>query len=573
MSGARTTPRFSRDAVVRDLRVLASRIGRPLLAADLDGEPRLREAIRQHFGKLPSALKAAGLPSPASRPQWSLPRVINELRQLHREGVQLTEPRVNAAGRADLVGAARKYAGSFTAARKLARLAGPQPTWSKARVLAEIRECVAQGIENLPKPLQAASAQHFGSIRAAREAAGAPSRLKIWSREGIIEALRENAARGEPIDANLWAACKRHFGSTAAAQRAAGVPSRSPSLLRASRADILKEVRRHVRRTGAGLPRSLAHACRHHFGSVAAARAAAGVAPAQRTWSKRAIVDELRQRVARGEAIDQGLAGACRSYFGSLNAAREAARVPTVKKRWTRDSIVAELRRRRGVFDGPLRRVAHRLFGSLEAAYAAAGLPPRKAAWTPESVIAGLAAGRRDPRLLRAAQYHFGSLAEGLRAAKLEPRPTWDADRVLREIRRYPSVGVPDPLTRAAVRYFGSVAEARRAAGIAPPQRSWSAERVIEELRSLGRAAAPVYLKKAVLRYFDSMVEARLAAGVSRTRTREQTLADLRRLGDVAVDRQLARDCRKHFGSVEAARALARRSRGAPRARSARART
>jgi hypothetical protein len=117
MARAPTSPRFIRDAVVRDLRALASRVGRPLLAADLEDQPRLRAAIRQHFGKLSSALKTAGLPSPAassSKSKWSRARVINELRQLHREGIQMTERGLRAAARGDLVAAARMYAGGFS---------------------------------------------------------------------------------------------------------------------------------------------------------------------------------------------------------------------------------------------------------------------------------------------------------------------------------------------------------------------------------------------------------------------------------------------------------------------------
>jgi hypothetical protein len=310
---APTVPRFSRDAVVLDLRALAARIGRPLLTADLEDQPRLLEAVRQHFGKFQSALKAAGLPSPVARPKWSRARIINELRQMHREGIKITEPSLRAAGRSDLVEAVRAYIGTITAARKLARVPGP-PRLSKARIIAEIRAC---GGRYMSDRLQQACINYFGSIRAARAAAGMPSRLKVWSKDAIVSELRRRAERGERVDSNLQSVCQHHFGS--------------------------------------------------------------------------------------------------------LNAAREAAGVPIVGKRWSADELIAEIRRRRGILDRRLRLQVWRKFGSIYAAYAAAGVAPRRIPWTRERVIAELRAGRSDRPLTRAAQQLFCSLAEARRAAAREP--------------------------------------------------------------------------------------------------------------------------------------------------------
>jgi hypothetical protein len=168
----------------------------------------------------------------------------------------------------------------------------------------------------------------------------------------------------------------------------------------------------------------LAYGCRRHFGSVAAARSAAGMepVPSSKRWSKQTVIAEIRKQVARGERFAPRLASACIAYFGSLNAAREAAGVPTVKKRWSRDSVIAELQRRRGIADTRLRRAAQNKFGSMHAAYAAAGLAPRRSRWTRELIIAELRAGRSSPPLIQAAEYHFGSLPKALRAARLEPR-------------------------------------------------------------------------------------------------------------------------------------------------------
>lgn len=347
----------------------------------------------------------------ARRTKWSLGRIINELRQLHREGIQLTEPALRAAGRGGLVQAARKLAGSLPGARKLAGVPGPR-RWSKARVIAAIRARGSQATRALPKSLASTGIKYFGSIRAARTAAGVPSRMTEWSHDAIIKALRQRAARGEILDKKLHKACQRYFGSTAAAQRAAGLPAQP----RWSRARVLEE----LRRTSRGLPHTLAYGCRRYFGSVAAARAAAGLAPAPRTerWSKQSVIAEIRKQVARGEPFTPRLASACIAYFGSLNDAREAAGVQTVKKRWSRDSVIAELRRRRGIADARLRRAALNQFGSIQVAYAMAGLAPRRVRWTRQLVLAELRAGRSSQRLLRAAEYHFGSLSKARRTAR-----------------------------------------------------------------------------------------------------------------------------------------------------------
>jgi hypothetical protein len=322
-------PRLSRDAIVRDLRALARRVGRPLLNADLADQPRLLAAVLRHFGRLQSALKVAGLPSPVARPKWSRERVINELRQLHQDGIKLTASGIQAAGRGGLVEAALKYAGGLEAARKLAGFPSP-PGLSRARIIAEIREHIGAGNVALPTRLRSASVTYFGSTRAARTAAGVPPRAPgKWSKERLIERLQQCMARGESVDSTLYYVCYRYFGSVTAAKQAAGLPVR----VRWSRARLLDAVRRYVRLyPQRAIPSAMASLCRSYLGSVARARAAVGTEPLRRRWSKQAIIFEIRKRVARGEPLDGRLYAATYRYFDSIPAAREAARVRSVTK-------------------------------------------------------------------------------------------------------------------------------------------------------------------------------------------------------------------------------------------------
>lgn len=87
-------------------------------------------------------------------------------------------------------------------------------------------------------PIVAAGARrHFGGWKAAFEAAGcAPPEILTWTKEAVIAAIRDDVARGLPVNsarimrrnANLYVAGRRRFGSWAAALSAAKpVPRRA----------------------------------------------------------------------------------------------------------------------------------------------------------------------------------------------------------------------------------------------------------------------------------------------------------------------------------------------------------
>ncbi len=119
--------------------------------------------------------------------------------------------------------------------------------WTRDKIVAEIRHLHEQGVDLSPTGIRqthgplfssARSRSHFGSWRAAIEAAGLDYSIikrgeQIWSREHIVKALREAHAQGEDLlsvsfknrHKKLYsAACaKRYFGSWRKALLAAGL--------------------------------------------------------------------------------------------------------------------------------------------------------------------------------------------------------------------------------------------------------------------------------------------------------------------------------------------------------------
>ena len=132
---------------------------------------------------------------------WSIERVVNELRQLHAGGETITYAGLRAAGFGPLVSAAERYVGSFSRAVQLAGIEPARPLWTRERVLEEIKRLHREGVELSSEQLQngghaglvQAARKHFGSWPDAVVAAGAPpykrGRWKSWVQ--IRDRLRE----------------------------------------------------------------------------------------------------------------------------------------------------------------------------------------------------------------------------------------------------------------------------------------------------------------------------------------------------------------------------------------------
>jgi hypothetical protein len=140
-----------------------------------------------------------------------------------------------------------------------------------------------------------------------------------WPRERVIEKLRAWSARGGRLSQGVFQACKHRFGSLERACAAAGVPMLAIAW-------TPNRIRRALRdpRFDAVDP-SFVAACVYHFGSVTAARASA-TRTRQRAWSKATVIAELRARARRGlDGVGRLLREPAVRLFGSTETALQAA--------------------------------------------------------------------------------------------------------------------------------------------------------------------------------------------------------------------------------------------------------
>jgi hypothetical protein len=300
-------------------------------------------------------MKSASSP----RQTWTLERVVAEIRALKVAGELGSSYDLEQRGHVDLVAAAKRYAGSWA---KAMRLAGfdyvPRRSWTEASVLREIRRLHRRGkslhATRVENSLLLAAKRRFGSWRKAR-AAALPSYdepYERWTRRRVLNDLAALHARGFSLSANKVKAMGQH---------------------------------------------RLVSAAIRLFGSwdKARRRAVADFTPLLQSWTKRRVVRAIRARHADGHSLsstrvvkeDLPLAGAAVRYFGTWRAARTAAGVPYHDPRhtWPADRVVAELRRHAPDGIQPtctsvgqaLYKVAIARFGSFHGACRAAGLRPR----------------------------------------------------------------------------------------------------------------------------------------------------------------------------------------------------
>ena len=220
--------------------------------------------------------------------------------------------------------------------------------------------------------LVSAAAYHFGSYRAAVEAAGIDyaqiTRRPRWTKQRIVGLIRAAGDAGEDLH---WSAVTR----------------RKDELGKAAFASLQPRL----------------------FGRWDAALTAAGLDAADisryRRWGEPTILEELARRRQAGEPLnsgalqkaDPGLHAAAVRYFGGFEDALRAAQIDPAdhrrRRRWTKPQVLAGLRAaaedRVRMSDGGVRAhdpalygAAVRLFGSFTTARDAAGLdaPARKAA-------------------------------------------------------------------------------------------------------------------------------------------------------------------------------------------------
>jgi hypothetical protein len=243
--------------------------------------------------------------------------------------------------------------------------------WDKPRIKTELKRMYRAGanlsynaLARKKQSLVSAAAYHFGSYRAAVEAAdidyAAVSRRPRWTKQNIIGLIKHARRDGEDLH---WSAVTR----------------RRDELGKAAFASLQPRL----------------------FGKWDRALSAAGLDADEvskyRKWDRNTVAFELRSRAMDDEPLnsgaiqqeDSGLHAAAVRHFGSYDAALRAARVDPLNVRrrrtWTKNDVVRALKsaRRAGkhLSDSAIRRAepalygaAVRLFGTFTAARKAAGI-------------------------------------------------------------------------------------------------------------------------------------------------------------------------------------------------------
>lgn len=224
--------RWSEEKIIARLQQLASESdGQSVSRSD----PNLAHAAMLRFGTVKKALEKAGALSLSKT--WSKERVM---RAIHSRFKEVGPIPIAGLGDRKLSNLAWKYFGSWAEAVNAAGLEDripvrtPPKRLSRTEVLTIIQERYASGISlpdlaNQELGLMSSARRHFGQWRRAVEAAGLEPIRRIWSRERIIDEIKQRHADGRSLrsadrsNIPLVGAAGRHFGSWTAALQAAGV--------------------------------------------------------------------------------------------------------------------------------------------------------------------------------------------------------------------------------------------------------------------------------------------------------------------------------------------------------------
>lgn len=234
---------WSRARVLDELRSL-HRAGRRTALADLTaaGLGTLAYAAAVYAGGLRNARRLAGIePSPRryGKKRWSRNDIITAIAKRSRAGKSLASTLPPPA----LVTAGRWHFGSWRDALAAAGIDARDTRISRKKytpdvICAELRRAARAGSDlrasSLAKIMKLeAVRREFGTLRAALIAAGLGEQLARrkhgglkWSRERVINVLRDRAKRGEhTLTSGLHRVAQLYFGGADAARAAAGVPS------------------------------------------------------------------------------------------------------------------------------------------------------------------------------------------------------------------------------------------------------------------------------------------------------------------------------------------------------------
>lgn len=238
----RKNMRWTAEQVLSEIRGWKDR-GEPLYAnhVRLNFQELLAASIR-YFGSWQKAVETAGISYDQVRKyrKWSNETIIQEIRELHSRGVDLSFRAMALSQHNAMVYAAirPKYFGSWKAALEAAGLESEEiyryRSWEETDILEEIRRLKVEGADLSSKAMDessnrliATARRRFGNWGRALERAGINydeiRRRKRWTRETLVEGILELKRQGIPLitpevkraNPSLFAAaCKKHFFGT-----------------------------------------------------------------------------------------------------------------------------------------------------------------------------------------------------------------------------------------------------------------------------------------------------------------------------------------------------------------------
>ena len=252
MSVNASTPRWTKQRIIVHIQGLHGR-GEDLSYSYIASEKQgLLSAAHYHFGSWRKAVEAAGInydKSVRRIPRWTKERIIETIRAARKDGVDLSWTSISKhSGYSGMAYAAIRNSrfNSWDDALRAARIDPSEvrryESWSEEKVIRQIRERAAAGLELNSKTMQqedcklfnAALKRYEGWDRALAAAGINPEAVykrHRWSKELIRKQIKEIHARGDDLAAPamranhsaLYSAACKYFGSWTAARRACGI--------------------------------------------------------------------------------------------------------------------------------------------------------------------------------------------------------------------------------------------------------------------------------------------------------------------------------------------------------------